>query len=152
MAAQVHDMFRSVAGRSGMLQGVAILGMTSRSRRLPLAMPEMLRLPRRARLVAGLGVVTLLAAACGSGSSTTEVAANPPATEAPQTTTANDTSESTTAAVEPEGEVAEAEPESQTNLFPNVDVVNVHDGSTLNLATELGGGDLPVLLWFWAPH
>ena len=123
-------------------------------------MPEMLCRLLRARLLAGLGAVALVAAACGSGTTTTEVAANSPDSQAPQTaaanetseSTANETSESTTAAVAPEGEVAEAAPESETNLFPSVDVVNVHDGSTLNLAAELGGGDLPVLLWFWAPH
>jgi len=38
------------------------------------------------------------------------------------------------------------------NLFPDVDVVNIADGSSVNLAAELGGGDKATLLWFWAPH
>lgn len=42
--------------------------------------------------------------------------------------------------------------ETSDNLFPDVDVQLVADGSTVNLKEELQGGDLPVLLWFWAPH
>ncbi len=38
------------------------------------------------------------------------------------------------------------------NLFPDVDVLNIADGATINLSDELAGGDRPVLLWFWAPH
>jgi hypothetical protein len=45
-----------------------------------------------------------------------------------------------------------AEDSTAVNLFPDLDVVRVDDGSPLNLAAELGGGDRPVLLWFWAPH
>lgn len=39
-----------------------------------------------------------------------------------------------------------------TNVFPDLDVVSVATGETVNLKAELSGGDLPVLLWFWAPH
>lgn len=39
-----------------------------------------------------------------------------------------------------------------TNLFPDLDVVSVATGESLNLKAELSGGELPVLLWFWAPH
>ncbi len=45
-----------------------------------------------------------------------------------------------------------AGPETPASLFPNVSVQNVVDGSSLNLQEELQGGELPVLLWFWAPH
>ena len=38
------------------------------------------------------------------------------------------------------------------SLFPSVDVSNISDGSTINFQSEFSGGDLPVLLWFWAPH
>jgi hypothetical protein len=40
----------------------------------------------------------------------------------------------------------------EQSLFPDVSVQNVADGSSVNLQQELQGGDLPVLLWFWAPH
>ena len=38
------------------------------------------------------------------------------------------------------------------NLFPDLEVIDIVDGSTVNLSQELFGGDTPVLLWFWAPH
>ncbi|NNF53877.1 MAG: hypothetical protein HKN03_05475 [Acidimicrobiales bacterium] len=38
------------------------------------------------------------------------------------------------------------------NLFPDLDVLSVATGESLNLRSELSGGELPVLLWFWAPH
>jgi hypothetical protein len=41
---------------------------------------------------------------------------------------------------------------SADHQFPDLDVVTVADGATINLAGELAGGDTPVLLWFWAPH
>ncbi len=47
----------------------------------------------------------------------------------------------------PAGTVGEA-----ANLFPDIDVVSVATGESLNLKVELSGGELPVLLWFWAPH
>ena len=51
----------------------------------------------------------------------------------------------------PDGE--QAGPETPiANLFPDIDVVDIADGSTVNLATELGGGDKATLLWFFAPH
>ena len=36
--------------------------------------------------------------------------------------------------------------------FPTIDVTDVATGETIDLAEELAGGELPVLLWFWAPH
>ncbi len=38
------------------------------------------------------------------------------------------------------------------HFFPDLNTVNIADGTTLNLAEELAGGDTPVLLWFFAPH
>ena len=59
------------------------------------------------------------------------------------------------AAPEESGEAEEAEgpaPVADHN-FPDLNTVNVADGSTVNLAAqELAGGDTPVLLWFYAPH
>lgn len=39
-----------------------------------------------------------------------------------------------------------------THLFPDMDVIDIQTGATINLAAELAGGDTPILLWFWAPH
>ena len=47
---------------------------------------------------------------------------------------------------------AAAPVEADDHLFPDLDTVNIVDGSTVNLADQLAGGDTPVLLWFWAPH
>lgn len=38
------------------------------------------------------------------------------------------------------------------NVFPDLTTTNIVDGSTVNLADQLAGGDTPVLLWFFAPH
>jgi hypothetical protein len=102
--------------------------------------------------------VALGAAACGSASTETSGAS----TEAPASEPSSTQPESPEA---PEsGDGASADPNENStggddasdaaveNLFPDVDVVNIADGSTVNLADELGGGDRPVLLWFWAPH
>lgn len=87
---------------------------------------------KRTRLLALATALSIGVAACGAGSES-GTAANAP----------------TTAAGAADG--GAAAPESG-NLFPNVAVQNVSDGSAFNLQAELEGGDLPVLLWFWAPH
>lgn len=123
----------------------------------------------RRRSVAVIIAVALGASACGSGeTSTTPTLATAPAAEAAGASsndagsgTGGDAGESP-AAVDDEPAVREAddappadEPDvaaPSENLFPDIDVVNIADGSTLNLAAELGGADRPTLLWFWAPH
>ncbi len=77
-------------------------------------------------------------AAPGSESTTTQA----PTTAAP-TTAAPTTQAPTTAA-----------PTTQppaVNRFPDVSVVNVADRQAVSMAARLGGGDRPVLLWFWTP-
>lgn len=69
----------------------------------------------------------MIAAACGSGADGSVEAA---AVEA-----ASDTAGATSG-----------------HLFPDVETLDVATGASVNLATELAGGDTPVLLWFWAPH
>ncbi|MGI9595971.1 MAG: hypothetical protein ACR2QK_07410 [Acidimicrobiales bacterium] len=51
-----------------------------------------------------------------------------------------------------EEQEAEGPAPADNHLFPDLTTVNISDGSTLNLAEELAGGDTPVLLWFYAPH
>jgi hypothetical protein len=46
----------------------------------------------------------------------------------------------------------EEDPATEENLFPDIAVLDVQTGDSVNLAAQLGGGDTPVLLWFWAPH
>ncbi|MEM7341122.1 MAG: hypothetical protein AAF467_20865 [Actinomycetota bacterium] len=106
----------------------------------------------RRALAAVIGVAALIAAACG-GTTVDEVAAN--GAESTESTAAAESSSSTsTADAAPDATESEdaAEVAPVENLFPDVDVVNIQDGSTLNLAEELGGGDQAVLLWFFAPH
>ena len=51
-----------------------------------------------------------------------------------------------------DGDVTSSTADVAENLFPDIDVVEVSTGASLNLKQELSGGDRPVLLWFWAPH
>lgn len=114
--------------------------------------------PRR-RSAALILALALGASACGSGEDTTlpTLATAPPedsgsASAGPSPVGGADQTE----AAEVEGPVPEDDDPSaeqaSENLFPDIDVVNIADGATVNLAAELGGGDRPTLLWFWAPH
>lgn len=97
--------------------------------------------------VAGIGLtIALVAAACG-----TEVA---PTVQAAETTGATESSAAAETSSDSAGGEQEAEGPAPVidHLFPDVNTLNIVDGSTINLATELAGGDTPVLLWFWAPH
>ena len=67
---------------------------------------------------------------------------------APADTTASSSPEATDA--QTEGSEAAEEPAGE-NLFPDLDVQRISDGATVNLASELGGGELPVLLWVLGP-
>ncbi len=112
---------------------------------------------RSKRLIGAAGIVVtigLVAAACGSEAATSTDAA----------ASSSRSTEATTAATEPASEPSAvpatpaAEPEIEgpapapDHLFPDLDTVDVADGSTVNLADELAGGDTPILLWFYAPH
>lgn len=83
--------------------------------------------PRRRSIIAVGLAASLLLAACGVDQPAETAAIATPAA--------------------PAGATGEA-----TNLFPDLDVVSVATGESLNLKAELSGGELPVLLWFWAPH
>ncbi len=130
-------------------------------------MPEILRARPRRRLVASIVAVAVSAAACGSDATEPN--------EATGAATAQDSESASTVAAPADGgpaddesadgseagrsdEGASADDDSADddapveNFFPDLEVVDIADGSTLNLADELGGGDRPVLLWFWAPH
>lgn len=134
------------------------------------AVPVAMRLPESrsvTRLIALLLALSLGAAACGGGE-TADDAATGSDSSAPETSSDTDPDSDGAASDnnndEGGAEEAEAsssddgadagsdEPPATENLFPDVDVVNISDGSTINLATELGGGDTPLLLWFFAPH
>ncbi len=110
-------------------------------------MPKIIRGRQRRRLVALTGTIVMVAAACGGSTETTvDIATQEPAPAG------SDIGEEASS-----GPVAPASSDQSTDapessLFPNIEVVNVADSSMLNLSTELAGGDLPVLLWFWAPH
>ncbi|MGI9613633.1 MAG: hypothetical protein ACR2QO_12025 [Acidimicrobiales bacterium] len=126
-------------------------------------MPEILRARSRRGLVGVLLTFGLVASACGSDATETS-AADAESTDAETAAVTTDaeteaTGSETSAAANTEaasesteGEATDTPEPATENLFPDVDVVNIVDGSTVNLAQELGGGDLPVLLWFWAPH
>lgn len=94
----------------------------------------------RLPLVSLTAALVLGAAACGTNSadSADPGTADPVATDP----------EATVAAPP----LADDGPAVSDHLFPDLDVVSVHTGETLNLAEELSGGGEPILLWFWAPH
>ena len=127
--------------------------------------------PRWWRSATLLVALSLGASACGTGDAassaapTLSTAPAGAADESGASTDSSDDSAPTSAESESaESESAESESaESESaadapsaepieNLFPDVDVVNIADGSSVNLAAELGGGDKATLLWFWAPH
>lgn len=78
------------------------------------------------RVLASIALVGLLAAACGGGSSDDQVSVAVTAAPASADTT-------------------------PTSLLPNVDVVRVDTGESVNLSS-LAPTDRPMVLWFWAPH
>ncbi len=102
--------------------------------------------------------MSLVAAACGSADGT-EATAGPESSAAPAPTAAEPADPGTAASAD-EGESAPADDQAQApadapaaeNLFPDIEVTRISDGEPVNLSDELAGGDLPVLLWFWAPH
>jgi len=122
--------------------------------------------PRWWRSATLLVALSLGAAACGSGDAassaapTLSTASADAADESGASTDSSDNSEPSSAGSDSVGsdsagsdgveDAPAAEPVE--NLFPDVDVVNIADGSSVNLAAELGGGDKATLLWFWAPH
>lgn len=120
--------------------------------------------PRR-RSLALIVAIALGASACGSGGESTsptlattspaEAAGDSADDGASPSADADDPADTSAPPGTQTSEPAVEDPaseESGENLFPDIDVVNIADGSTLNLAAELGGADRPTLLWFWAPH
>jgi hypothetical protein len=81
------------------------------------------------RLLACAVIVALAAAACG---------ADDVATNAEPASTETDTA-------------APDAPASAAGDVPDLDMVSVYTGETVNLQS-LVSGETPVLLWFWAPH
>lgn len=112
----------------------------------------------RAKAAGAALALGLVASACGSGATSQTTAAEPDS-DVTESSEASNQEEST---ADVEGPVADesedaASAEEETaapanHLFPDLNTVNIVDGSTLNLADELAGGDTPILLWFWAPH
>ncbi len=105
----------------------------------------------------------MAASACGSGSTTTDAA---PAGESSSASTSTDngsaeddstepssgTDTSTTASSADEGEEPAADPTATLANYPQVDVIDLGSGETVDFAEQVAGGSLPTLIWFWAPH
>ncbi|MCP5026688.1 MAG: hypothetical protein GY929_10435 [Actinomycetia bacterium] len=102
-------------------------------------------------LMAGSLVVAACGASGGADSTNTQPAGAPitlPRDKATEPATGN-TTMSDGAGVEAPTNPTEAPP--PTNLFPDVEVIEIATGEPVNLRS-LGAVDRPVLLWFWAPH
>ena len=82
----------------------------------------------RLRLLTCAVIVALSAMACGADNATT-------VTEPASTGT----------------DVAVSGASSATGDVPDLDMVSVYTGETVNLQS-LVNGETPLLLWFWAPH
>ena len=108
------------------------------------------------RLVAVLLALSIGAAACGSTETSSAPTLAPQATSAaadqgsPDDSVSGDDASGDEAA--PESDAQEETAGPAVNLFPDIDVLNIADGATVNLAAELGGADKATLLWFFAPH
>ena len=83
----------------------------------------------RIRLLACAAIVALAAAACGADDATT--------VDEPASTGT--------------GVAASDAPASAAGDVPDLAMVSVHNGETVNLQS-LVSGETPLLLWFWAPH
>jgi hypothetical protein len=104
--------------------------------------------PSRRRLALLSSAAALLTiTACGTGEGE-QVGAGLTTLQTSESTPPIEGSTSTTT----DGEVTSGAVNVAENLFPDIDVVEVSTGASLNLKQELSGGDRPVLLWFWAPH
>lgn len=74
-----------------------------------------------------------------------DIATSEPA--GPATTATTSTTDTTPDSTGDEGPV-----EAAPHVFPDVDVVDLASGSTVSFGDAVGGGSLPVLIWFYAPH
>ena len=83
----------------------------------------------RVRLLVCAAIVALTGAACGADDVATT--AEPASTET--------------------GMAAPDDPASPSGDVPDLDMVSVYTGETVNLQS-LVNGETPLLLWFWAPH
>jgi hypothetical protein len=102
--------------------------------------------------VLGLALV-LLAAACGTEvAPTVNASSGSESTEGSAATTSSDAAPSSADTAEDTAEEVAGPAPAADHLFPDINTLDIVDGSTVNLAQELAGGDTPVLLWFWAPH
>ncbi len=120
----------------------------------------------RRRSFALIVALSLGAAACGAGddaapsltlapqvsSTNADDSGDESATSAPDDSAPDDSAPDDPDSTLPDESVDEAAAPDLVNLFPDIDVLDIANGSTVNLAAALGGFDKPTLLWFWAPH
>ncbi len=117
----------------------------------------------RRRWPAAVAAVAILVSACGTDSTNDDASAR--GDGASVAASSGDEGDAAApaddAAAEPadEGEGApESASEPATEVaaaavnVPAVEVLDVADGSVINLAEELAGEDRAILFWFWAPH
>ncbi len=100
---------------------------------------------RAAKSVGALIVLALLAAACSSTSTdTVSAAAGPESTETPTAVAAD-----TEAAPADDGV---AEGSADLSNYPAVVVKDIATGGDIEITDLIANGQIPTLLWFWAPH
>ena len=94
---------------------------------------------RRFKVLALAVALVLSATACGSGDNNPE-SSSPAQTQAPALT-----------AAPAQTQAPESTAPAPTSDLPSVEMVNVTNGATVNLAS-FAPSDRPIVLWFWAPH
>ena len=124
----------------------------------------------RFRFIVCAATLALVAGACGSDEATTvveptgaeEAARDAPAESPTSSAAASETSPTTEDAAPEAGAQTADEGAADDSAapvpalagpgdVPDLGMVNVHTGATVNLQT-LVTGETPLLFWFWAPH
>lgn len=80
--------------------------------------------------------------------------ADPSEPTAEQAPSSDDPASDDPASDDPVAEADEptADPGATLANYPQVDVIDLGSGDTVDFAEQVAGGSLPTLIWFWAPH
>ena len=112
----------------------------------------------RIRLILCAATLALVAGACGSDEATTvvEPTGTKAAEEAAPEAGAQTADEGAAAEVTTDGSTADESAAEVPALagpgdVPDLQMINMHTGTTVNLQSVVGG-QTPLLFWFWAPH
>ena len=134
--------------------------MTNRAERELISAPESSDCMKIPRLLLALLALAFVATACGGASESETTAADVPSDQqsaepdgaavSADPPAADDGEPSDQQSAESDGAATRVDPPAES-VIPEVDVVDLATGDTINLAS-FAPSDRPILLWFWAPH